>query len=191
MNDVLFYVISFLLQFAGFLFVARFLLQICRVDFYNPISQGIVKATDMVLKPVRMVLPGYRNIDFAALAAALAANVLMIVAASAIAGQQIGSVTQILTGSGLAVIMLCLFIVKWSILIVILASFIAQGNYHPALAMLQQLTEPVLAPARKLLPSMGGHLRISLFATPGRITRWRYLWRLCSGSGAQWAGSPA
>ena len=104
MNDVLFYVVSFLLQFAAFLFVARFLLQVCRVDFYNPISQGIVKATDLVLKPVRMVLPGYGNIDFAALIAALAANVLLIVAASAITDQYVGSVIQILTAGVLAVI---------------------------------------------------------------------------------------
>jgi YggT family protein len=156
MNDVLFYVVSFLLQFVAFLFVARFLLQACRVDFYNPISQGIVKATDLVLKPIRLVLPGYRNIDFAALLAALAANVLMITAAGAIAGQYIGSVLQVLAAGVLAVIGLCLFIIKWSILIVIIASFLAQGSHHPALAMLQQLTEPVLAPARRLLPPMGG-----------------------------------
>ncbi|MCZ6711713.1 MAG: YggT family protein [Gammaproteobacteria bacterium] len=156
MNDVLFYVVSFLLQFAAFLFVVRFLLQACRVDFYNPISQGIVRATDLVLKPVRMLLPGYRNIDFAALVAALAANTLLIVAAGAITNQYMGSITEILTGGVLAVIGLSLFIVKWSILIVIIASFLAQGAHHPALAMLQQLTEPVLAPARKLLPPMGG-----------------------------------
>jgi YggT family protein len=156
MNEVLYYVVSFLLQFAAFLFVVRFLLQICRVDFYNPISQGIVKATDIVLKPVRIVLPGYRNIDFAALVAALAANILMIVAAGAIAGQYMGTVVQVLTAGALAVVGVGLFIVKWSILIVIIASFLAQGRQHPALAMLQQLTEPVLAPARKLLPPMGG-----------------------------------
>ena len=156
MNDVLYYVVSFCLQLAAFLFVVRFLLQACRVDFYNPISQGIVKATDVLLKPVRMVLPGYRNIDFAALVAALAANILMVVAAGTIAGQPMGGVWQVLTTGLLAVIGVSLFIVKWSILIVIIASFLAKGNYHPALAMLRQLTEPVLAPARKLLPSMGG-----------------------------------
>jgi len=156
MNDVLFYVISFLLQFVAFLFVARFLLQACRVDFYNPISQGIVKATDIVLKPLRMLLPGYRNIDFAALVAALAANMLMIMAAGAITGRPVGGALQILIASLLAVVGLSLFIVKWSILIVIIASFVAQGSYHPALAILQQLTEPVLAPARRLLPPMGG-----------------------------------
>ncbi len=156
MPEVLYYVTSFVLQVVAFLFVVRFLLQACRADFYNPISQGIVKATDVVLKPVRMVLPGYRNLDFAALLAALVVEVAMIVALGAIAGRQTGTALQILTSGVLQTVLLGLFIIKWSILIVIIASFLAPGNYHPALALLNQLTEPVLAPARKLLPPLGG-----------------------------------
>ena len=156
MNDVLYYEVSFVLQIVAFLFVARFLLQACRVDFYNPISQGIVRATDVALKPVRMVLPGYRNLDFAAFAAALAVQVLMIFALGAIAGRDMGGILNIFTSGVLQVILLGLFMIKWSILIVIIASFLAPANNHPALEMLKQLTEPVLAPARRLLPAMGG-----------------------------------
>jgi YggT family protein len=156
MAEVLYYVTSFILQVIAFLFVVRFLLQACRADFYNPISQGIVKATDVVLKPVRMVLPGYRNLDFAALLAALIVEVVMILALGAIAGRPTGTTLQIATSGVLQMVLLGLFVIKWSILIVIIASFLAPGNYHPALALLQQLTEPVLAPARKLLPPMGG-----------------------------------
>ncbi len=156
MAEVLYYATSFILQVIAFLFVVRFLLQACRADFYNPISQGIVKATDVVLKPVRMVLPGYRNLDFAALLAALIVEVVMILALGAIADRPTGTAVQIATSGVLQMILLGLFIIKWSILIVIIASFLAPGNYHPALALLQQLTEPVLAPARKLLPPMGG-----------------------------------
>jgi YggT family protein len=103
-----------------------------------------------------LILPGYRNLDLAAFVAALAAEIVMIVSLGAIAGQYMGSIMQILTSSVLQVLLLCMFIIKWSILLVIIASFLAPGNYHPALGMLKQLTEPVLAPARKLLPSMGG-----------------------------------
>lgn len=156
MAEVLYYATSFILQVIAFLFVVRFLLQACRADFYNPISQGIVKATDVVLKPVRMVLPGYRNLDFAALLAALIVEVVMILALGAIADRPTGTAVQIATSGVLQMVLLGLFIIKWSILIVIIASFLAPGNYHPALALLQQLTEPVLAPARKLLPPMGG-----------------------------------
>ena len=58
-----------------------------------------------------------------------------------------------------AAITVLLFILKafwWGILIMIIASFLAPGSYHPALALLQQITEPLLGPARRLIPPMGG-----------------------------------
>jgi YggT family protein len=156
MNDVLIYVAYYLLQFVTVLFIARFLLQACKVDFYNPISQGIIKATDPVLKPLRLVLPGYRNLDLSSFLAATLAQVVLVFTVAAIAGQYAGTVIQVVVNGLLTVV---LFIVKafwWGILITILASFVAPGSRHPALSLLQQITEPLLAPARKLIPPMGG-----------------------------------
>ena len=45
----------------------RFLLQLLRADFYNPVSQFVVKATTPVLKPLRRIIPGYGGIDNASL----------------------------------------------------------------------------------------------------------------------------
>lgn len=156
MNDALNFVITFILEVVTFVFVARFLLQACRVDFYNPISQGLVKATDPVLRPVRMVLPGYRNLDFAAFLAAVLVQVLLIMSLSALYGAFVGSVVTLIAQALLRVILLVVQIFWWSILIVIIAGWIAPGSYHPALALLQQITEPLLAPARRLLPPLGG-----------------------------------
>ncbi len=156
MNDVVFYVVTFLFRIISFLFVARFLLQACRVDFYNPLAQGFIKATDPVLQPLRKVLPGYRNLDIASLLAAILADLIMIFAIGALADQMMGSVLQILVTAIIAVALLIVRIFWWSILIVIVSSFIAQGSHHPALNLLQQITEPLLGPARRLLPPMGG-----------------------------------
>jgi len=156
MNEVLVYVSYFLLQTVTVLFIARFLLQACRVDFYNPISQGIVKATDPVLKPLRLVLPGYRNLDFSSFLAAVLAQVLLIFTVAAITGQYPGTIVQVVVNGCVTV---ALFIVKafwWGILIMILASFVAPGSNHPALLLLHQITEPLLGPARRLIPPMGG-----------------------------------
>ena len=38
----------------------------------------------------------------------------------------------------------------------IIVSWIAAGSRHPAILLLYQVTEPVMAPLRKLLPAMGG-----------------------------------
>jgi YggT family protein len=156
MYQAVHYILSFLLQVASFLFLARFILQACRVEFYNPVSQGVVKITDPVLRPVRLLLPTYRNLDFAALAVALVCQIALLMAVSALEGGYTGGIVRMLVGGLLQVAMLAIQIFWFAIMISILASWIAPGNYHPALQLLHQITEPLLAPARRLLPPMGG-----------------------------------
>ena len=156
MNEALVYAIQFIFSILSFLFVARFLLQACKVDFYNPISQGFIKVTDPLLKPLRIAVPGFKNLDLAAFLAAMVMEILLLVILSKLADQNPGNFLQLTAFGFIQVIMLIIRIFWWSILIVIIASFIAPGSYHPALGMMQQITEPLMAPARKLLPAMGG-----------------------------------
>jgi YggT family protein len=156
MTDALNYLVSFVLQIAAFLLVGRFLLQACRVDFYNPVSQGVIKVTDPILRPLRGVLPAYRNLDSAAFIAAVVVQIVLIMSLGALQGVSMGNLGTIFAAGVLQVLMLIIRIFWWSILIVIIAGWIAPGSNHPALALLHQITEPLLTPARKLLPSMGG-----------------------------------
>ena len=154
MDSILSFIVSFLLQALAFLAVARFLLQATRADFYNPISQGIVKATDLYLRPLRIIVPSYRNLDLAAFLGAILAFFIMH-AALATLGEYPTDITIMLSDSILRVLLLHLFIFKWSILITIIASWLVQGSYHPGLALLSQITEPIMGPARRLLPPLG------------------------------------
>ena len=156
MSDALNYLVSFVLQAASFMFLARFLLQACRVDFYNPISQGMVKFTDPVLRPLRRVLPGARNLDLAALLAAVVTQLLLLMAITALQGGFTGSVVVLVVEALVRVALLCIQIFWWSILITLIAGWIAPASDHPGLTLVQQITEPLLAPARRLLPPMGG-----------------------------------
>ena len=156
MNGVLQFVIRFLLEITCFLFMARFLLQACGVDFYNPVSQGIVKATDPVLRPLRTLLPRLRNLDFASFLAAWITAAVMAYTLALIQGFYPGGVLSIAAGGLLHVLLRMLDIFWWSILIVIIASFLAPGTHHPVLGLLQQLTEPLMRPARRISPPMGG-----------------------------------
>ena len=156
MTDVTKYILEFLLNIAAFLLTLRFLLQLMRADFYNPISQAIVKITDPILKPLRMLLPGYKNIDFAAMLAIFVVMVLLHLTERAIGGGYAGTWGQIAIVSLYEGILLVIQIIRWSIIINIIASFVAQGSGHPALMLVQDLIEPVLAPIRKLIPAVGG-----------------------------------
>jgi YggT family protein len=156
MNNALAYIVSTIFDVVCFLFLARLILQACRADFYNPISQGIVKATDPFLKPLRLVIPGWRNIDSSAFVAAWVFEIIGLVLLVAVKSQYLPGALH-LVGYGLfAVLRLLLSIYWFALIIVIVLSFVAPGSYHPAAVLLQQVTEPVLAPARRLIPAIGG-----------------------------------
>ncbi len=44
----------------------------------------------------------------------------------------------------------------WLILIRVIISFVGQGNMHPMVPLIVQVTEPVLRPLRRVLPTPGG-----------------------------------
>ena len=156
MNDALSFIVGTIFDIICFLFLARFLLQACRADFYNPISQGIIKATDPVLKPVRVVIPTFRNFDIAAFLMAWVVKIVGFAILIALASSYMQGIVSLMLLALYEVLRLLLTIYWFAIIIIVILSFIAPGSYHPAVDLLRQITEPVLAPARKLIPPIGG-----------------------------------
>ena len=134
--------------------VLRFLLQLVRADFYNPLSQFIVKATNPPLIPLRKVIPGWGGIDIASLVLALLVQAIAIVLILLLNGIQ--PHFQVVLWAALGIIGLLLKIYFWGLLIVIIASWVAPNSYNPALILMNQILEPVTKPIRNLLPDMGG-----------------------------------
>ena len=62
MNPTLFMVVDLIFRLATLLFLVRFLLQACKADFYNPISQAIVKGSDSLAAPLRK-LPALMHLN--------------------------------------------------------------------------------------------------------------------------------
>lgn len=134
----------------------RFLLQLSRADFYNPITQMIVRFTDPGVQIFRKFIPGYRGIDFSSLVFAILVQCAMITALIFLAGIRLPGPGLILTWALAGILSFILNIYFWGLLISIVASFIAPFSGHPALVLVRQLVEPVMAPFRRILPSMGG-----------------------------------
>jgi YggT family protein len=151
---------SLLVSTLGTLFMMavllRFLLQISRADFYNPITQIVVRVTDPGVQLFRRFIPGFKGVDFATLAFAMLVQCTLICVLILIAGFDLPGVGQILTWAVGGIINFILDIYFWALLISIVSSFVAPFSEHPALVLVRQLTEPVMAPFRRLLPSMGG-----------------------------------
>ena len=104
--------------------VLRFLLQLVRADFYNPMSQMIVKFTNPLLIPLRRIIPGFGGLDVASLVLALAAQYLLIVLVLMIAGFGMNLPFVAMIGwAAVGLGSLLLNIYFWGLLIVIIASW--------------------------------------------------------------------
>ncbi|MDB6063441.1 MAG: putative integral rane protein [Verrucomicrobiaceae bacterium] len=152
---------SFLIQSVGGLYLwailLRFLLQIARADFYNPVSQALVRVTNPLVKPLRRLIPGFFGVDIASLILAWLVKLLMVVTIYIIqTGSLNFSFPLVLAVSLLSILVAVLNIYFLAMIASIIISWVAAGSYHPAVVLLNQLAEPIMAPFRKLLPPMGG-----------------------------------
>jgi YggT family protein len=137
------------------LVVLRFLLQLVRADFYNPLSQFIVRATKPLLNPLRRVIPGVSGMDIAALVLAWFVLTIEQLAILGLAGVGL----QPLAAALLAIpelISLIINIFLFAILLQVIISWINPGSYNPAISLIHSLTEPMLGSVRRRMPEMGG-----------------------------------
>lgn len=133
----------------------RFLLQVLRADFYNPLSQFVVKLTTPVLRPLRRVIPGTFGIDLSSL---LLAWVLTTIEFALMAGL-LGIGFHPLSPFAWALpelVGLVLNIFLFAIVIQAVLSWVNPGRYSPVSAVLDSLTAPLLRPLRRLVPPISG-----------------------------------
>jgi YggT family protein len=134
----------------------RFLLQIARADFYNPMSQFAVKATNPALLPLRKIIPGVMGIDLASLVLALLLQYGVIQVSAFILGFGLINPLSVVIWGLVGTLALTVNIFFWSLIIMVIASWVAPQSGHPALLLVNQLVEPIMAPFRKIMPDMGG-----------------------------------
>ena len=136
--------------------VMRFVLQLVRADFYNPISQFFVKITDPLLKPLRRMIPGYGGIDIASIVLALLVQIVGIYLILLILGVGIPNPLQPFLWSIVGFASLLLNIAFFAMIVMIILSWVAPNSRNPAVDMLRQITDPILRPVQKLIPPIGG-----------------------------------
>ena len=149
------YLISTLLGLYIIIVLLRFLLQMVRADFYNPLSQFIVKATNPILKPLRRIIPGFYGLDIASLVLAYMLQVVENFLLFSIRDIQINPLVLLWHSVG-SLLTLILYIYFFAILVQVIISWVSPGTYNPATALIHHITEPVLRPAKKILPPISG-----------------------------------
>lgn len=134
----------------------RFLLQLVGADFYNPISQFLVKVTNPVLRHLRRFIPGYRGIDWSSIVLMILIMVVEICMISLAAYGLVPALPGLLISSLAQILLMVTYVFIIAVFIQVLLGWINPGAYNPATVILYRLTEPLLKRARRLLPPAGG-----------------------------------
>lgn len=156
MNQLSILIISSAVKLFTILVLLRLLLQIAKADFYNPISQFIVKATNPLLKPLRRFIPGFWGFDFPSIVLAIIVQSLGIFLLLLINGNVSSNLAVYLLFGFFNVIQLSLEIIFFIILIMVVISWVTPNSYHPAAMILRQISDAIMTPFRRIIPNMGG-----------------------------------
>ena len=133
----------------------RFILQWVRADFHNPISQFLVKVTNPPLKPLRLIIPGIGGLDLAAIVLLLALQAIKLMLLATTGGFSLAPAGLIVMSVGeLIALVLNMYLI--TIIIQAIISWVGPGTYNPVTAILHYVNEPVLAPARRIMPAISG-----------------------------------
>jgi YggT family protein len=149
------FLVKTLIELYVMVLLIRIWMQWARCDFYNPFAQFIVKITQPIVGPLRRIIPSIGPIDTSSL---LVAFILTTLKYPLLLLIQVGALS--LDPMNLLVGLLSLLksagsLVFWVIIVRSLMSWISQGR-SPIEFVLMQLTEPMMAPIRRILPAMGG-----------------------------------
>ena len=157
LSDIAVTIASPLFSLALFLIAMRFLAQLCGVSPYNPISVGIRTVTNPIVAPVNRLIPAGKRLNIGAIVALILCQTAYIAIVLWILSRfDAFNIVPALIWSALGAAGLLINIIFYSVLAIIVVSFLAPQSNHPAVEFLWQLTEPVMAPLRSIIPPMGG-----------------------------------
>jgi YggT family protein len=155
-GEALSYLINLIFGLLLLAVALRFLLAWVRADFYNPVSQFIVTITNPMLRPLRRVIPGYAGIDWPALVLLLALKMIELLILGLVSVGRLYAVPGLLTLAVAGILELVIYIFMFATIIQVVLSWISPGAYNPATVLIYRLTEPLLRPARRLVPPVAG-----------------------------------
>jgi len=150
------YVLDIIFSVFLFFVILRFLMQLMRGNFYNPISQASVKITNPLLKPLRVVIPGFFGVDLA--------SVVLMLLVQLVFGQLMGLLwlhgvvnpLQLLIWGILGCLNVVVYITYIAGFIIMIASFVAPFTRNPFVEIARDLLYPLMAPIQRVIPPVGG-----------------------------------
>lgn len=153
--DTLNFLVGLVFSLYILLIMLRTLFQLVRADFYNPLSQFIVKVTNPPLRPLRRIFPGFYGVDTAAVILMFALKFIELSLIAVLVSRS-GSYVGLAVLSAAELLNLLVNVFLFAIIIQVILSWINPGVRNPAISLLYSLTEPLLRPVRRLIGTASG-----------------------------------
>ena len=153
------FLISAIINMYVMVVLLRLLLPFVQANFYNPLSQTVVKLTDPIIKPLRKIIPVFHRIDLPVVFLLFAVQLFKILLFISINHGGFGSVGGVFVwviGDTVAQLLNLYF---YAIILRVIISWVATGGYigaSPLQEILFLITEPLLAPVRRIIPVIQG-----------------------------------
>lgn len=154
MNEGVLFLVQTIFSLYIMAIVLRIWLQWARADFFNPLSQFVARITNPVLRPMERIIPSSGRFNLAALLLGIVISILALYVRLVMLGASAGIVPLLIIGVQYFV-SIALQLVFWILIIRAILSWFSQGA-NPLEIVLHQLTEPLLQPVRRIIPSIGG-----------------------------------
>lgn len=155
MTNALVFLVDSLFTLYLYVLILRFVMQLVRADFRNPLANAVLTVTNPIIMPLRRILPPVGKVDTASVLAIIIVAAASVGVIALIAG---GGLLDPLTWLRVTLLMLLRSFIMFfigAIFIYALLSWVVPAGYNPAMALLGAICEPVLRPFRKLIPSIG------------------------------------
>jgi YggT family protein len=133
----------------------RLLLQWVRADFYNPVCQFLVLITNPLLIPLRRIVPSIGSLDTASVVLMLVLELAGVWMLTRLLGIDMPGQAMVVY-AGVKLILTLLWTYFFLIIALVILSWVGPRARHPIVPLIIQLTDPVLAPIRRVLPVLGG-----------------------------------
>ena len=134
----------------------RYLLTKSHADSFNPLSELIIKVTNPLLKPLRRKIPGYLGVDWSSIISLLLVQALEVTLVELIMSGEMLAFSGLIILTVAHLLKTILYIYLFIIIVQVIISWINPDAYNPITMIMYQLSEPILRPARRVIPSTGG-----------------------------------
>lgn len=150
------FLVQAIIGFAIYVVLLRFWMQWVRADFRNQLGQFIIVLTNPVVIPLRKILPSIKTIDTATIVLTLGIAFIKVFTFFALTNHSTPPPVWYLLMSLGVFVKYSIYLFLASIIIQAIASWVNPNSYHPILSVARSISEPILAPARRFIPPLGG-----------------------------------